>query len=134
MMVPTAVQIYLWVALGSGVGSVLRYAAGGLAPAEITWGWPLATLGVNVIGSAFIGFFAAMSGPDGRWLVSPAVRQGVMIGLCGGLTTFSAFSLEGVLLLHVGELLETFSYVLVSLIGWLAAAWLGHAAALWLNR
>lgn len=131
---PNAFPIYAYVAIGSGAGSVLRYAAGWLAPVEVTWGWPLATLGVNVIGSWFIGFFAAMSGPDGRWLVSPAARQGVMVGLCGGLTTFSAFSLEGVLLLHVGELLETFFYVLVSLIGWLAAAWLGHATALRLNR
>ncbi len=129
-----ASAMYVWVAVGSGVGSVLRYAAGWVAPAEATWGWPLATLGVNVLGSCFIGFFAAMAGPDGRWLISPAVRQGVMVGLCGGLTTFSAFSLEGVLLLHVGELLETFSYVLVSLIGWLAAAWFGHAAALRLIR
>jgi len=134
MPVSASFPIYAWVAIGSGVGSLLRYVTGGLAPAEMTWGWPLATLGVNVMGSWFIGFFAAMTGPDGRWLVSPVVRQGVMVGFCGGLTTFSAFSLEGVVLLHVGQLLETFAYVLVSLIGWLAAAWLGHAAAIRLIR
>lgn len=133
-MSSSSLPIYAWVAVGSGVGSVLRFVVGGLAPAGATWGWPLATFGVNVAGSCFIGFFAAMSGPDGRWLVSPELRQGVMVGLCGGLTTFSAFSLEGVVLLHVGQLLTTFAYVLVSLIGWLAAVWLGHMAAIRLMR
>jgi CrcB protein len=126
--------LYLCVAAGSGIGSVARHAVAVLLPPAATGGWPLATFAVNVGGSCLLGFFAAMTGPDGPWLVRPALRQGVMIGFCGGLTTFSAFSLEGVLLLHVHEVLETCGYVLLSLTGWLAAAWLGHAAAFRLIR
>lgn len=125
---------YLLVAAGSGLGSLLRHAINMALPVHATWAWPVATFGVNALGSCFIGFFATMTGPDGRWLIRPAVRQGVMIGFCGGLTTFSAFSLEGVLLMYLHDLLEATLYTLVSLVSWLVAAWGGQAIALRLIR
>jgi PII-like signaling protein len=49
---------------------------------------------VNVFGSFIIGFFATLTGPDGRVMASTETRQFVMVGICGGYTTFSSFSLQ----------------------------------------
>ena len=85
---------YLWVAIGGALGSVARFALDGLITAR--WGetFPWGTLTINITGSFLIGVFAAFSDPDGRVLVAPGVRQFLMIGICGGYTTFSSFSLR----------------------------------------
>src|SRR5207247_5969063 len=59
---------------------------------------------VNVLGSFVIGLFAALTGPDGRLLVTPAYRQFVTGGICGGFTTFSAMSLDTFILLLQGDI------------------------------
>jgi CrcB protein len=94
---------YLIIGLGSALGGVARFGCGGLALA--LWGpsFPWGTIIVNVLGSFVIGGFATLTGPDGRWLVAPLGRQFVMVGLCGGYTTFSAFSLETFELLRAGR-------------------------------
>lgn len=85
--------MHLWVALGGGLGSVARVAAGawlvrgGAAPHG-------ATLAVNITGSLLIGVLAALTLPGGRWGLGPAGQQFLMAGFCGGFTTFSAFSLQ----------------------------------------
>ena len=84
---------YLWIALGGALGSVARYGCSSLIAQWFGEAFPLGTLIINVTGSFVIGFFAAVTGPDGRVLVSPNVRQFVMVGICGGYTTFSSFSL-----------------------------------------
>jgi CrcB protein len=61
---------------------------------------------VNISGSFVIGFFATLTGPDGRLLVGTTARQLVMIGLCGGYTTFSSFSLQTFTLAQDGEWLR----------------------------
>ncbi len=125
---------YLWVALGSALGGVARYACSSLAAGA--WGetFPLGTLLVNVVGSFVIGFFATATGPDGRVLVSPDARQFVMVGLCGGYTTFSAFSWQTLVLLQEGDLARAGLNVGLSVALCLASVWLGAVAAAALNR
>jgi CrcB protein len=125
---------YVLIGLGSALGGVARYWMAGLAARYFGATFPWGTLGVNVIGSAFIGFFGALTGPDGRWLVGSSARQFVMIGLCGGFTTFSTFSLETLNLAREGDWLKSGSNVLASLVFCLVGVWLGNALAAGLNR
>jgi len=125
---------YISVALGSLVGGVARYLVSVLFLSEFGNGFPWGTLFVNVTGSFIIGFYAALTGPDGRLFVSPHQRQFVMVGICGGYTTFSAFSLETLRLVQSGEVRTAFFNLIISVIGWMAAVWIGHALAARLNR
>src|SRR5258708_13370716 len=94
---------YLWVALGGALGSVARFGCSSLIANWFGQTFPLGTLVINVVGSLIIGFFATITGPDGRVLVPGDVRQFVTIGLCGGYTTFSSFSLQTLSLAQDGE-------------------------------
>src|SRR5215831_16466425 len=124
--------MYAWVAAGSILGGVARYAASLLIPAVAGFPWP--TLFVNIVGSFIIGFYSTLTGPDGRVFASTRQRQFVMTGFCGGFTTFSAFSLETFRLLHGGMTRTAFAYIAVSVVTWLVAVWLGHMLASRLNR
>ena len=124
--------LYASVAAGGMLGSVARYLAGLLIPQVL--GFPLATLFVNITGSFIIGFYSTLSGPDGRWLASTRQRQFVMTGFCGGYTTFSSFSLETFKLLHAGMRTTALFNIVVSVVTWLVAVWLGHMLASRLNR
>ena len=86
-------SIYLAVALGAALGGVGRFWVGGVAARFLGETLPWGTFLVNVIGSAFLGFFAALTATEGRFLVPSSTRAFVMVGLCGGFTTFSTFSL-----------------------------------------
>ena len=97
-------------------------------------GFPWATLVINVVGSLIIGFYATLTGPDGRVLARPEHRQFIMTGFCGGYTTFSTFSLETFRLFHGGAKYTALAYIGASLIGWLTAVWLGHLMAGRYNR
>jgi CrcB protein len=97
-------------------------------------GFPWGTLFVNVTGSFAIGFYAALTGPDGRLFVSVRQRLFVMVGICGGYTTFSSFSLETLRFVQSGNAQTALVYLLVSAITWIASVWLGHALAARLNR
>ncbi|MDX1540669.1 MAG: fluoride efflux transporter CrcB [Geminicoccaceae bacterium] len=126
-------MIALYVALGGAVGSVLRYWCSGLAAHAFGETFPAGTLIVNVTGSLLIGVVAVLAGPDGRLLIGPELRQMVMVGLFGGFTTFSSFSLQTLALLQDGEwtlaLLNIGLSVSLCLLGvWLGAA-LGQALA-----
>jgi fluoride exporter len=124
--------LYAWVALGGMLGSLARYLASLLIPAVAGFPWP--TLFVNIVGSFIIGFYSTLTGPDGRVFASTRQRQFVMTGFCGGYTTFSAFSLETLRLLHGGMTRTAFAYIAVSVVTWLVAVWLGHMLASRLNR
>jgi CrcB protein len=125
---------YVSVALGSIVGGVARYLVSVLFLSQFGNGFPWATLFVNVTGSFIIGFYAALTGPDGRLFVSPRQRQFVMVGICGGYTTFSAFSLETLRLAQSGNFGTASAYILVSITTWLVGVWIGHVLAARLNR
>lgn len=126
-------QTYLWIAVGSALGGMARYWCSGFAARLIGETFPWGTLLVNVLGSFIIGLVATLTGPDGRIFVGTTARQFVMIGLCGGFTTFSSFSLQTLNLMQDGEWLYAGSNVLASVIICLFAVWLGHVAAVNLN-
>lgn len=124
---------YLWIALGSALGGMARYFCSGIAARTIGETFPWGTLMVNVLGSFIIGFFASISGPDGRVFVPTAARQFVMLGLCGGYTTFSSFSLQTLNLIDDGEWLRAGANIGGSVILCLLAVWAGYALAASLN-
>jgi fluoride exporter len=117
---------YFWIALGGAIGSMGRYWVG-LRVATLTGlAFPWGTILINILGSLVIGFFAAFTGPDGRVAVPFNVSAFVMVGLCGGFTTFSAFSLQTLLLARDGRLLQAGVNVLVSVVLCLVAVAIGH--------
>lgn len=126
-------QAYFWIGLGSALGGMGRYWCSGVAASLIGETFPWGTLIVNVLGSLVIGFFATMTGPDGRLFAGTPMRQFVMIGLCGGYTTFSSFSLQTLNLVNDGEWLYAGLNVAASVVACLLAVWLGHTAAVHVN-
>src|SRR5262245_8382108 len=125
---------YLWVALGGALGSVARYACSGAAVRWLGAGFPYGTLFVNVAGSFTIGLLAALVASDGRPLLGADARAFVLVGVLGGFTTFSSFSLETLELARSGAVGAASANVLLSLVLCLGGAWLGFAAAGLLNR
>lgn len=123
-----ALAAYAFVALGGAVGSMARYGAS-LAAAR-AWGdtFPWGTLLINIGGSFLISFFGALTVLDGPMPASPGLRTLVMIGFCGGFTTFSSFSLQAFELLRAGEGGRAALYVLLSV----ALCLLGVFAGFWL--
>lgn len=127
-------HIYLAVALGAALGSVARYLVSLAMLESLGAGFGWGTLAVNVMGSALIGFYATLTEPGGRLQVSPAMRQFVMTGFCGGFTTFSIFSLETLLLVEQREFALGAVTVAGSVALWLVAVWAGYRTGLFLNR
>jgi CrcB protein len=128
------VKMSLWIALGSAIGGVLRYWCSGLAARWLGETFPWGTIAVNVIGSLLIGLFATLSAPDGRLLVGTAARQFVMLGLLGGFTTFSSFSLQTLALAQAGEWPRAGMNIVGSVLLCLVGVWLGHTLAVAINR
>lgn len=120
---------YVWVGLGSALGGMARYwltiVMAGLTGPNYPWG----TLLINVLGSFLIGLFAALTGVEGRISASVDARAFVMAGLCGGFTTFSAFSLQTVALLREGRWVGAGGYVAASVALCLAGVFLGYAVS-----
>ena len=107
---------YFLVAAGSALGGAARFGVY-LLMARVS-GFPWGTLTVNYLGSFVIGWLAATQ-------LSPGTRLLWMTGICGGFTTFSAFSLDAISLVRDGQAPKAFAYVAASLIGCLAATWFG---------
>jgi|SRR3974390_642988 len=124
---------YFWIAVGSALGGLARFFISGVTAQLIGETFPWGTLIVNVTGSFIIGFFATLTGPDGRVFVGTTGRQFVMIGICGGYTTFSSFSLQTLNLMNDGEWFYVGGNIVGSVVLCLAAVWAGHILALSIN-
>ena len=124
-----SLSLYLIIAAGGAIGTLLRFIISGLIATRFGETFPWGTLIVNVSGCFVIGFFAVMTGPDGRLLVSGGTRQFVMIGICGGYTTFSSFSIQTLNLMRDGEWLYAGGNVVGSVMLCLLFVWLGAIAA-----
>jgi fluoride exporter len=112
---------FILVGLGGATGSMLRYAVSLLLVNRV---FPLATLLVNVAGSFLIGLILALGIKNesfaGNWKLFLAT------GICGGFTTFSAFSAENLQLLQNGKPLVSLLYIAVSIVAGIFAAFLGY--------
>lgn len=126
--------IYLWVSLGGAIGTAARFWISGLLAQRYGETFPFGTMVVNVTGSLLIGMFFELTSPDGRLVVSPTWRAFVTIGICGGYTTFSSFSLQTFALLQDGEWLRAAVNVIGSFLFCLGAVWLGYFFAYVINR
>jgi CrcB protein len=115
-------MILLLIALGGAAGSVLRYLVGGRIQHFATHGFPVGTLSVNVVGCLLIGILAQLflnMQTSGPW------RAVLMVGFCGGFTTFSTFSFETVGLIEGGDYARALAYISLSVILCLAATFAG---------
>ncbi|MDB5419564.1 MAG: CrcB protein [Phenylobacterium sp.] len=124
---------YLWIALGSALGGVARYALSMRVAETLGGTFPWGVLLVNVSGSFAIGLFAAIAPADGRWALSPDARLFVTVGLCGGYTTFSSFSLQTLDLIRTGHAPAALGNVAGSVGLCLLAVWAGAAAGALIN-
>jgi len=118
--------------LGGAIGTLLRYLISLFtvaAPHELPWG----TIAINVSGSFIIGFFGTLTLASGRFPVSENTRLLVMVGLCGGFTTFSSFSLQTFDLMRNGYMVRAAINIAGSVVLCICAVALGHALAAHFN-
>ena len=120
---------YIWVAIGGALGTTARYWLSGVVARSVGETFPWGTLVINVTGSFIIGFFGALTGPDGRVFVGSTARQFVMVGMCGGYTTFSSFSLQTLNLMNDGEWLQAGANIGLSVLLCMIAVWAGVVLA-----
>ncbi len=119
-------------ALGGAVGTLARFGVG-LWAAPYSTALPWGTVGINVLGSFVIGFFGTLTLAHGRFPVAEPLRLTVMVGFCGGFTTFSSFSLQTLELLRGGSLTRALVNVGLSVALCLCAVAAGHGLASLLN-
>ena len=125
---------YLYIAIGGALGSMARYAVSGAVARGVDEIFPWGTLTANVTGCFIIGLVAMLTGPGGRLPVASDLRSFVMVGFCGGYTTFSSFSLQTLTLARDGDLARASANVVVSVIVCLVGVYLGVAAGNVLNH
>jgi CrcB protein len=127
---------YLAVGVGSAVGGMGRFWVAGFIGQRYGDAFPWGTILVNVTGSMAIGILAALAGMDGRLppRLTPLAAQFFMVGICGGYTTFSAFSLQTLKLIQDGSLPQATANVLVSVMACVIAAWVGYLLGQAVNR
>ena len=118
---------YLAVMAGGAAGVGARMFLSGWIANQFGSSFPWGTLIVNVSGCVIIGIFTGLTGPDGAFMTSPLVRQVVAIGVLGGFTTYSSFSLQTISLLADGELLYAAGNIALTLLLCLAGTWGGLA-------
>jgi CrcB protein len=125
---------YTLVAIGGALGSVLRFFLSNYCNVQTGGTFPWGIMIVNVTGSFAIGLIFGLTEPGGRWFASPATRDFLMVGICGGYTTFSSFSLNTLNLARDGDWLRAGGNIAGSVAFCLVAVWLGHLAASTLNQ
>ena len=121
-------QNIVLVALGSALGGVARFLVTGWVSARVASTFPWGTMTVNLVGSALIGLLAGL-GDSQRVGLPPEARTFLMIGVLGGFTTFSSFSLETLRLLHDGDWARAAGNVGLSVVLCLVGVALGYRLA-----
>lgn len=113
--------------LGGGIGAVLRYLTGVFAVRYLSVNLPVATFAVNIIGCFILGLLFAffIDKPE----INTPLKLALTAGFCGGLTTFSTFSLELFEMLKNAQYMQVFVYLILSLIIGLLAVWMGVCCA-----
>jgi CrcB protein len=127
---------YLAVGVGSAIGGVGRYWLAGVIGQRHGDNFPWGTIVVNVTGSFAIGVLAALAAAGGQSnpRLNPLAAQFLMVGICGGYTTFSAFSLQTLKLIQAGSLSQAGANVALSVIACTVAVWIGYVLGQALNR
>ena len=125
---------YLWIGLGGALGSIgrawLAVAVARVTGPQFPWG----TILINIVGSFVIGFFGTLTTSDSRFAVPTDVRAFVMVGICGGFTTFSSFSLQTLELARDGRMGQALGNVGMSVAFCLLAVAAGHYGAATIHR
>ena len=131
---PELFKTYLCIGLGGALGSMARFGLSLFVDGRVGSKFPWGTFLVNIIGSFVIGALAAIADQPGRFSLSPAMRQLLMVGICGGFTTFSSFSIQTLELMRGGQPLYAAANVVGSVLLCLLAVWGGHQFGQILNR
>ncbi len=121
---------YALIGLGGALGSIARAWLGTAMTALTGASFPWGTMLINVVGSFVIGFFGTLTATDGRFGVAPDLRSFVMIGICGGFTTFSSFSLQTLDLLRDGRPGQALGNIALSVVLCIGSVAIGYSAAL----
>jgi CrcB protein len=134
---PQLLNQYIVIGLGGALGSMLRFGLGswidsGAVKTGVIFPW--GTVVVNITGCFVIGFIATISAADGRIFLSPLARQFILIGILGGYTTFSSFSLQTLLLAQNNQWFGAAANVALSVVLCLVGTWLGSLLAGSLNQ
>jgi len=117
-------KLLLFVGIGSFIGGILRYLLSQFIQTKFLSTFPYGTLGVNVLGCLVVGLVLALSE---RTSMTPEWRLFLATGICGGFTTFSAFSSETFSLLRDGQVWYASAYILMSLILGVLATFIGYS-------
>ncbi|MGD9488268.1 MAG: fluoride efflux transporter CrcB [Calditrichaceae bacterium] len=115
------------IGFGGFIGAVLRYELSGWTYRLMGSRLPYGTLAVNVIGSFILGFFLVLA--EGRFAISPQIRNFVAVGILGAFTTFSTFSFETMALLQQNLFKQALLNILLNVILALTAVWMGMVSA-----
>lgn len=119
---------YIWVTIGSALGGLLRYAITRMT-LTLSLSFPYGTIFINILGSFVIGYFGTLTLQSDKYAASDNLRLFVMVGICGGFTTFSSFSLQTFDLLRSGAWGRALANVVVSVVLCTVAVGAGHMAA-----
>jgi len=130
-------QQYLVIGLGGALGSMLRFGLGSVIDSNLQKGGSVFSWGtilVNITGCFVIGFIYSISAVEGRIFLSSLTRQFIMIGILGGYTTFSSFSLQTLNLWNDRQWGGAAANVVISVVLCLVGVWLGAVLAGSINK